>query len=203
MTFMYTFYVVGGPQSRDPVPRFLAGIMCMHYAYRGWIFPYLIRVAPGSSNNFSLLPAVGGSLVTVTHGYLNAKWYATAGTHLRGARWFRDVRFKVGLTVYLSGFIALVYHDYLLRELRATPGPRYRIPHGGVFDYVTSAGYLCELWTWMGFALMSWGPNGCFIFAVSLANLVPRAAASHTWYLEQFGDEYAELNRTRLIPFVW
>ena len=32
-----------------------------------------------------------------------------------------------------------------------------------------------RLWTWLGFFLMSWGPNGLFIFLVSCANLIPRS----------------------------
>ncbi|CAE8640214.1 unnamed protein product [Polarella glacialis] len=108
-------------------------------------------------------------------------------------------------TCALVGFEipGLVYHDHLMRQLRATPGPRYRIPRGGLFEYATQAVYFCELWTWLGFFLMSWGPNGAFILCVSLANLIPRAVASHNWYLQHFGDDYAALDRRYLIPFLW
>jgi hypothetical protein len=46
--------------------------MVLHYSYRGWLFPYLVRVH-ASSKNFSLVPALGGWMVTIMHGYLNAK----------------------------------------------------------------------------------------------------------------------------------
>ena len=49
---------------------------------------------------------------------------------------------------------------------------------------------------------VAWGPNGLFIFLVSLGNLVPRAATSHKWYLDTF-PEYAALGRAKLIPGVW
>eukprot|EP00439_Symbiodinium_sp_Y106_P056278 s1585_g7.t2 len=115
--------------------RICAAVMCMHYAYRGWIYPYLLRPHPGARNNFSLVPALGGSLVTITHGYLNARWFAEHGRHLK----------------------------------RSWP----------------LAVYFCELWTWLGFFLLSWGPNhglnGLFILGVSLANLVPRSVATHRW----------------------
>ena len=62
--------------------------MCLHYGYRGWLYPYLLRPHPGS-RNFSLLPAIGGALVTVTHGYLNARWFAEHGQHLASRRWLR------------------------------------------------------------------------------------------------------------------
>ena len=58
---------------------------------------------------------------------------------------------------------------------------RYSIPRGGLFDYASSAQYFCELWAWAGFALLSAGPNGAFIFLVSLGNLVPRAMRPCVW----------------------
>lgn len=203
VTFVHFFFVKGGSQSRELVPRLCAAVMCLHYSYRGWLYPYLIRAHPGATSNFSLVPAVGGWIVTITHGYLNAKWFAEYGKHLRQKSWLRDFRFIAGATLYISGFICLVYHDYLMRELRSTPGPRYRIPRGGFFEYATQAVYFCELWTWLGFFLLSWGPNGFFILFVSMANLIPRSVASHNWYLEKFGDEYAVLGRKYLVPFVW
>ncbi|CAE8699907.1 unnamed protein product, partial [Polarella glacialis] len=190
VSFLYFFFVRGGPQSKELVPRLCAAVVCMHYSYRGWAYPYLLHVHPGSASNFSLVPAIGGCLVTITHGYLSARWFAEHGKHLR-PRWLRDPRFVAGAILYVTGFISLVYHDHLMRQLRTTPGPRYRIPRGGLFEYATQAVYFCELWTWLGFFLMSWGPNGAFILCVSLANLIPRAVASHNWYLQHFGDDYA------------
>ena len=34
LSFVYFFFVRGGPQASKPVPRLLAGVMCFHYAYR-------------------------------------------------------------------------------------------------------------------------------------------------------------------------
>jgi 3-oxo-5-alpha-steroid 4-dehydrogenase 1 len=154
----------------------------------------------GNSKNFSLLPAIGGWSVTIVHGFLSAQWFAEHGAHLQRG-WAQSVRFKLGVVLYYSGLAMLVWHDKLQRDLRAEPGPRYRVPTGGLFEYATAASYFAELWTWAGFAIMSWGPNGAFIFLVSLVNLVPRAAATHAWYLEQFPDYPPE--RKYLVPFVW
>eukprot|EP00440_Ansanella_granifera_P029366 gb/GFBE01031894.1/.p1 GENE.gb/GFBE01031894.1/~~gb/GFBE01031894.1/.p1 ORF type:complete len:284 (+),score=18.54 gb/GFBE01031894.1/:1-852(+) len=203
VSFLYFYFVQGGPQSHELVPRICAAIFCMHYCYRGWIYPYLLRPHPGAQSNFSLLPALGGWLVTVTHGYLNARWFAEHGKHLRRS-WHRHPCFVLGLILYLTGFVALVYHDNIMRDLRPCPGgERYCIPRGGLFEYATQAVYFCELWAWLGFLLMSCGPNGAFIFLVSLANLVPRSISSHEWYLRKFGEDYASLNRRYLVPFVW
>lgn len=203
LSFLYFFFVKGGPQSRELAPRVLAGVFCWHYAYRGWVFPYLIRVH-GNSSNFSLVPSIFGSMVTVLHGYMSARWFSTYGTHLTRA-WLSSAQFRIGLLVYASGFAMTVYHDHILRTLRPLnpepSAPRYFIPYGGLFDYATCAHYGVELWTFLGFWLLSGGPNGLFILVVSIVNLVPRAAQTTLWYQDKFGDEYPD--RAHIIPFVY
>jgi len=196
--FTIFFFLRPGAQKNQTVPRFFAFVFCCHYLYRGWIFPALIR--PRGPSNFAIFPAFGSWLVTICHGYLNARWFANYGKHLTPA-WLREPRFIIGAVLYYSGLAMTIYHDHLMRTLRDGPGPRYRIPRGGLFDYATCGHYFSELWMWFGFAVMSWGPNGAFIFTVSLFNLVPRAVTTHAWYLEKFGSEYP--SRAYLIPGVW
>lgn len=202
LVFIYQFFVIGGPQARKPVPRLMAVIFCLHYLYRGWIFPMLIRVH-GNSNNFSIVPAIFSWGLTSTHAYLNAQWFASQGKHLTSG-WLRTLRFWIGLTMYYSGFALIIWHDTILRELRPCPnGARYCVPTRGLFQYATCAHYFVELWAWAGFALLSSGPNGLMILLVSLGNLVPRSVATHNWYLEHFGEAYNQLGRQYLVPFVW
>lgn len=198
ITFAYFFFVKGGSQSREPVPRFCAAVMCWHYAYRGWIFPF--SIVSHKDSKFSLVPALFGSMVTVTHGYLNAKWFAEHGKHLN-RQWLRSPLFRLGIAMYASGFYMLTWHDTILRNLRTPGGPRYSIPRGGLFEYATCAQYFCELWTFLGFWLISAGPNGAFIFMVSVSNLVPRSVMTTTWYKKTFPGEYPE--RYHLIPFIF
>jgi hypothetical protein len=84
---------------------------------------------PHRESQFDVVPAVFGSLVTVTHGYLNARWFSTHGTHLTRS-WLSDPRCIAGAALYASGFCMLVYHDHVLRTLRTPGGPRYLIPDG-------------------------------------------------------------------------
>lgn len=200
--FVFFFFVRGGPQTGHPVPWLLGRLFVAHYIYRGWIFPALIRVH-GKSQNFDAVVALGGWFVTCVHGYLSARWYSTHGRHLVSDSWAKSLRFRLGLGLYLFGMAYTVYHDHLVRNLRPCPnGERYCVPTGGFYDFVTCAHYFSELIAWFGFALMGGGPNGAFIFLVSLVNLAPRAATTHSWYLTTF-TEYSSLGRTRLIPFVW
>jgi len=104
--------------------------------------------------------------------------------------------------MYFTGLMSLIWHDKIVRDLRTEDGPRYKIPHGGLFEYVTCAQYTVELWAWFGFFLMSWGPNGLFIFLVSCVNLIPRASLTTEWYIKNFGDEYPS-DRKHIIPFLY
>ena len=145
--------------------------------------PFLSSAPPPSHLCLPLPP--GSWFVTSVHATLSAKWFTTHGKHLAaggGTGWFKSWQFRLGGFMYYTGLAATIYHDHLQRTLRPCPGgARYCIPHGGLFEYVTAGNYLAELWMWMGFAIMSWGPNGAFIFLVSLVNLTPRSAATHQW----------------------
>ena len=121
LVFIATFPT--GRRQRDFVPRLFAAVFLMHYLYRGWIFPTMIRVHEGSSSNFSLLPAVGGWMVTICHGWLNARWFGEVGTHLT-KRWLRSWKFLLGAALYYSGLAFTIYHDHIMRTLRDGTGPR-------------------------------------------------------------------------------
>lgn len=202
VVFVLNFFYFGGPQSKKNVPRLFAAMFCGHYLYRGWYFPLSMNMYNGSQI-FSIVPALFGWVVTITHAYLNAKWYSTYGKHLTW-QWIRSWWFVGSAALYYGSFFMIVWHDHILRSLRPCPGGRrYCLPHEGLFVYATSAQYLVELTAWFGFWMMSYGPNGAFIFFISLVNLIPRAYSTHLWYLDRFGDEYASLGRARLIPGVW
>lgn len=165
-----------------------------------------LRVHPDSKSGFSVVTAVGGWLVTITHGYLNAKWFGKHGkAFAKGTSYFKSPRFIIGLLMYYTGFLLIVQQDEIMKRIRDQPGARrYEIPRGGMWDYSTSANYLVELFAWFGFWVLSdFGPNGAFIFFVSLFNLVPRAYTNYNWYTEKFGEEFTTLNRPVLIPGIW
>lgn len=203
VAFLATYFQ--GPHRFEPFPLFGLFVWCCHYANRGYIMPLLMRVPKGQKSSFGLMVVVVGWVVTSLHGYLNAAWLTTYHP-VPGFAWFTDPRFLVGIALYYGGFAANLHADHVLRNLRTKEevarGERtYRLPRGGLFEYVTNASYFTELVLWTGFALFTWSPSGLFILAISAANLVPRAIATQRWYRERFADYPAQ--RKILIPFVY
>ena len=54
---------------------------------------------------------------------------------------------------------------------------------------------------WLGFAVMTFSIPGFVFFIWTVANLLPRAIATHKWYKEKF-DDYPS-KRKILIPFIF
>jgi 3-oxo-5-alpha-steroid 4-dehydrogenase 1 len=203
VSFVYFYFQ--GPHAGAPVPLFILFVWVVHYANRGFLMPALMRVPRGQRSGFSLGVVVMGWLVTTLHGYLNATWASALSPHFT-ADWFGDPRFIIGILVYYAAFFANLHSDHVVRCLRtkqevAQGIKHYRIPRGGLFEYVSNPSYLTELIFWAGFALFTWSLAGVYILAISMANLIPRAIATDRWYREKFSDYPTQ--RRILIPYVW
>jgi 3-oxo-5-alpha-steroid 4-dehydrogenase 1 len=190
------------------VPLLFATLYLIHYANRGWFFPLSIRVAPDTKSSFSITVVLSGFFVTSMHGYLNALWYSKHCSYL-DSDWLFSPTCILGVLLYEVSFWSTIYSEHIMRNLRDPPSsptaaqkPRYKIPRGFLFQYVTSPQYFTELAGFLGWAIMTWSPAGLFIFSISCANLIPRAIASHKWYHEKFKGEYPT-DRKILIPFLW
>uniref|UniRef100_A0A0M3II07 S5A_REDUCTASE domain-containing protein n=1 Tax=Ascaris lumbricoides TaxID=6252 RepID=A0A0M3II07_ASCLU len=85
----------------------------------------------------------------------------------------------IGLTLFALGAFVNVQSDSILRNLRR-PGERgYKIPRGGLFEYVSGANYLGECVEWIGYALCA-RTLPSFAFAIfTLCNIGPRAVHHH------------------------
>lgn len=60
--------------------------------------------------------------------------------------------------------------------------PRYGVPCGGMFRYVSCANYFGEVAEWAGYALAARTLAGTAFALATAANLIPRALAHHAWY---------------------
>lgn len=115
-------------------------------------------------------------------------------------RWFWW-RFGIGLVVFMIGMMVNVKSDKNLVKLKETGGG-YKIPRGGMFEFVSCANYFGEIVEWLGWTLMTWSWVGLGFLLYTCSNLVPRARANHEWYLGKFGEDYPK-GRKAVIPFLY
>ncbi|MCG8494702.1 MAG: hypothetical protein MI796_01465 [Enterobacterales bacterium] len=201
-TISFVFFYFQGSNKFEAVPLIFLGIWLIHYGNRGFIFPFLMRVAKGQKGSFSLMVVGAGWLVTTLHGYLNAVFISHLATHLT-SEWLTDPRFIIGLCIYLFGYLMNLHSDHIIRNLRSkeeiAAGEKvYRVPKGGLFNYVSNPSYFTELVSFTGFAIATWSVGALFVLGVSAANLIPRAFQTHQWYKEKFAD-YPD-NRKVIFP---
>jgi 3-oxo-5-alpha-steroid 4-dehydrogenase 1 len=130
---------------------------------------------------------------------LQGQWLFVLGPE-RPLAWLWHPAFLVGAGLYLAGVLVNRRADATLRALRAPGESGYRVPRGGLFDYVSCPNYLGEIIQWIGWAVATWSFAGLAFALWTTANLLPRALAHHRWYRSHFPD-YPQQRRA-LLPFV-
>ncbi len=177
------------------VPLVLLGMWQLHYVYRTFVFPFLIR-ATGKTMPLSI--ALAAVVFNLLNAYVNARWISHLGTY--GAEWLTDPRFVVGFVVFCVGMTINHRADATLRSLRKPGETGYEIPRGVLYRRISCPNYLGEIVEWFGWAIATWSLAGLAFALYTTANLAPRALAHHRWYRETFEDYPPE--RKALIPFV-
>ena len=201
IVFPIVFFM--GSKADQTVPLFFLALWVFHYLNRAIVNPMLMRTSVNAKNSFDPSVMLWGWLVLGLHSYLNAAYISELGTHYQ-ASWFQDPRFIVGMLIYVFGFTTNVYSDSILRNLRSKnpqpDEPRYKIPYGGLFKYVSCPQYLGEIISFVGLAVMTWNLGAVFVVLVTAGNLIPRAQITHKWFKKHF-DEYPP-ERKAIFPHV-
>ena len=138
-----------------------------------------------------------GMLFNLANAWFQSRWLNTLGPGYEPS-WLTDPRFLLGAALFLVGFGINVSSDAILRNLRAPGETGYRIPDGGLFQWVSSPNYLGEILEWVGWAVATWSLPGALFALWTACNLGPRALANHRWYQETFPDYPPE--RKALLP---
>ena len=167
----------------------------MHYSYRTFLFPALMRP---SGKSFPALLMIFAIAFNTLNGYNNAEALIanakTGGTLL-------SANFAFGAAAFLAGFWLHVSADRTIRRLRCSGFSGYGIPRGGWFSRVSNPNYLGEIVQWTGWAILTWSWAGLAFALFTLCNLAPRAMANHRWYQQKFPDYPA--GRRVLIPGIF
>lgn len=184
----------------EVAPAVMAILFLAHYFQRSFVFPMLMR-------GQSLMPwaiVAMGAVFNVVNAYMIGGWlFWVSPPGLYPLEWLASPLFVLGLIVFFSGMAINLHSDRIIRCLRKPGETGHKIPRGGMYRYVTSANYFGELTEWVGFAILTWSWAGAVFALWTFANLVPRAAALHKRYCENFGDVYRDLGRKRIIPFIF
>lgn len=194
LVFFVCWWLGGRPT--DPCSLVFLLLWELHYVHRAFIFPFRIK-----GNQKRMPIAIMGSALTFTsiNGYLNGRFlFYFAGY---GRAWLADPRFFLGALVFLVGFALNQHADWVLFNLRKPGETGYKIPHGGLYRFVTCPNYFGEMIEWIGFALCTWSMPALVFALWTIANLLPRARSHHKWYLEKFPDYPKE--RRALVPFLF
>lgn len=167
----------------------------VHYAYRTFVFPALMRSATRSFPALLVAFAWGFNML---NGYNNAN--ALLASSAAGES-VTDWHFVLGSAIFAVGFVLHVHADARIRGLRRHDARAYGIPRGGLFERVTNPNYLGEIIEWTGWAILTWSWAGLAFAVFTACNLVPRAIANHRWYRERFPDYPAD--RRVLVPHLF
>ncbi len=200
-TLMFHFSGVETGNSRV-VLYVMAGLFLVHYFQRSFIFPLIMR----GKSRMSVAVMVLGMVFNTVNAYIISAWlykYAPAGWYGEGLRWLLTPQFIIGTVVFIAGMAINLDSDRVIRHLRKPGDTKHYIPRRHLYKYVTSANYFGELTEWIGYAVLTWSPAGLLFAFWTFANLAPRSKTLTDKYIEEFGDEYKELHKKNLIPFIW
>lgn len=188
-----------GQHRSDPKSILLITPFLLHYIHRTIIYPLRLRRRRKLSKGYPISIALMAFTYNLLNSYLQTRWI-TEYADYQNDEWFWW-RFSGGLTVFVCGMALNVKSDADLMRLKSGGGG-YKIPIGGLFEFVSCPNYFGEIVEWLGWVLMtgSWVGLGFFLF--TYANLVPRARANHVWYLQKFGEDYPK-GRKAVIPFLY
>lgn len=173
--------------------RILLGAFLAHYFNRALLYPLQVKGRPSS-----LLSVILATAFCSANGYVQGMALVSMCRYTDS--WLTHVQFVIGMLLWAIGFLANLHADHVLRNLRAPGETGYRIPRGGLFEYVSCANYATEIIEWSGFALACANLQAASFALFTMANLIPRALTHHRFYLKTI-EGYPK-DRKAVLPFL-
>lgn len=196
IVFLVMFIIGDAPRTATAIAFLL--MWEAHYVQRAFIYPFLMR---DRQKKMPIAIPIMAAAFNLSNGYINGRYLF----HFSGTRytsdWLVSQQFIIGLIIFIIGFMINRWSDNTLHNLRQPGETGYKIPHGGLYRYISCPNYFGEILEWVGWAVATWSVPG-LVFAVwTFANLAPRARENHKWYHQNF-ENYPP-QRKALIPWVW
>ncbi len=174
----------------------IGGFWLLHYFNRTFVFPFRIK-----SGNKKMPLFITGSAIffNLFNGGFNAYFLSEMSDY--SWQWISSWQFIIGTCIFLLGMGINNWADGVLINLRKPGETGYKIPNGGLFNLITCPNLFGEIVEWIGFAILAWNLPAASFAVWTFANLAPRAAAHHEFYLKNFKD-YPK-GRKRVMPFLY
>ena len=198
--FIVMLYMWASNGASTALPAFLAFLLFeLHYFQRSFVFPLMMK----GKSSMPIAIITMGIVFNVINGFLiGTSLFVFPPTDFsEGAAYLTHPTAITGIAIFFIGMGINIHSDHVIRHLRKPGDTRHYLPQKGFYKYVTSANYFGELVEWTGFALLCSTPAAWLFVIWTAANLVPRAAAIHKHYREEFGDAVG--SRKRVIPFIY
>ena len=116
-----------------------------------------MRIRGGKPTPF--IPFIMATLFCTANGYMQAR--ALTALYTYPSSWLIEPRFICGTALFCVGAYINAQSDGILRSLRdsrVADDTGYKIPRGGMFEYVSGANFFGEILEWSGYALACSNP---------------------------------------------
>lgn len=194
---LFAFFFIIGTAPKNPVLVIFLILFEAHYIHRALIYPFTIS---DPHKKMPVLIMLMGFFFNLFNAYINSR-YLFSFSNGYPTKWLFDVRFILGLTLFVTGFVINRWADHKLSLLRKPGEHGYKIPEGGLYNLISSPNYFGEILEWTGWALATWSLAGLSFAVWTFANLAPRARANHNWYHAHFANYPAK--RKAWLPGIW
>lgn len=189
------FFLIPDHEKVSTVSWFMIAMFCLHYFNRIFIFPFRLQT---KGKKMPLVIVASGVFFNLVNGFSLGLYFVRFANYTY--EWFSDLRFIIGLFIFMIGMLINMKADNMLIDLRKPGETHYVIPQGWLFNKVSCPNLLGELIEWIGFSILCWNLPALTFFIWTAANLIPRALSHHKWYQEKF-KEYPR-SRKAIIPYL-
>uniref|UniRef100_UPI003590287F 3-oxo-5-alpha-steroid 4-dehydrogenase 2 isoform X1 n=2 Tax=Myxine glutinosa TaxID=7769 RepID=UPI003590287F len=172
-----------------PLPNVIIFFMfCLHYSQRTFIYALRLR---GRPCQISIMLAAA-TFCTI-NGYLQS--HSLLYCLHYPPDWIFGPRFMAGAVLFLAGMFINIHSDNILRNLRKPGESGYKIPKGGMFEFISGANFFGEIIEWLGYSLAAWSaPQAAFGF-FTICSIGPRAYHHHRWSCT-YGESFLSIGPT-------
>jgi len=193
---VFLYFIASGKADKNAVVWIIVLLFTIHYTNRSLIYPFRIKT---KGKKMPLLIAILAIVFNTVNSYVNG-YYLSTLQNMYSITWLTDVRFIVGILLFITGMILNISADEKLIHLRKSNSNGYQIPYGRMFNIISCPNFFGEIVEWFGFAVLCWSLPALSFFVWTLCNLVPRALNHHRWYKRQFADY--PVNRKAVFPYL-